>query len=80
MQAEANARIIELRKERDLLKALNESLLQNTEAFKTKTKAAETSAAEANARVADLEEQVDQLRRLIHGLQAFDSNGHYMCY
>ena len=58
LQVEANARLLEVRKERDTLKSLNESLLQNTQAFQTQMKQAQGEADNAKAKVTELEEQV----------------------
>lgn len=58
LQVEANARLAEMRKERDLFKALNDSVMANQAAFKEKLTAAEASAQTSQARVTDLEEQV----------------------
>ena len=58
MQAEDNIKLLEIRKERDTLKTLNDSLLQNTQAFQKQTKQAQGEAEEAKARVVELEEQV----------------------
>lgn len=58
VQAEANAKLAVVRREIDLLKTLNESLVQNTDTFKKQMLAAEESAKEAKARVSELEDQV----------------------
>lgn len=61
MQAETQAKLAEMRKERDTLKTLNESLLKNTENFKTRTQTAESEATEAKLKVSELEDQVGYL-------------------
>ena len=58
VQAEANAKVVDMRKERDTLKTLNDSLLQNTQAFQKQMKQAQGVAEEAKARIVELEEQV----------------------
>ena len=68
VQEQANARLLEVRKERDTLKTLNDSLIQNTGAFQKQMKEAQGQAEEAKAKVVELEEQVNILLRNMYSV------------
>lgn len=61
LQAETSAKLTEMRKERDMLKTLNDTLLQNSEVFKTRMKAAESTASQSKSKISDLEDQVSPI-------------------
>ncbi len=68
VQEQANARLSEVRKERDTLKTLNDSLIQNTGAFQKQMKEAQGQAEEAKAKVVELEEQVNIFLRNMYSV------------
>jgi len=57
-QVEVNVKLADMRKERNYLKTLNESVMRNSEVFKERMKAAEEDRDANKAQIAELEDQV----------------------
>lgn len=57
-QAETTAKLAEVRKEKDFLKTLSDSMLRDQAAFKQKLAAAEEECAARKTKTAELEDQV----------------------